>query len=1535
MNYFEIPYYQDYISKDFFNYLKKTSSPTLGIDRLTHTEDLGGLESKDSLIFLCQVYTKVKDHLNSTLEYRIKDRAFIDQRTKALYAYNQENNLDIKNKYYQTVLGQKDSEGRIVIGPHSENYMQAQGAKIAPLPEFLLGPHITLFGPPDNTKLCINAMNAYHRELPNEPQIIKEILKDNKLVPRWGADDEDSKTPLKKDLNEAGVNLTDCLNKKIQIPGNSKYQLASSHLAQPFKRFPGLALPCNFLFYNDSPLPLHLYDFCLHLFENWHNPEALVFYVPKLENEEEARYIKHMIEISESLIKDLHPEYKLGSVRLLIVLENPRAVFRTNEIINNLFPYFAGASLGWHDYLGSTARLFKEDGNYRIPVKADPDIVIKYIKASHELLADVVGTRGGIKIGGMYGTLPMSNDIESASFQVTMVGYIRDVITQMKRNLSGFWVAHPDFVRIGIAMVCAWEKYQNGNKKVLFDLIEALVPKKDFKNVIEFIEGNDIPSLERTDALYARALIAADIKESDFMKNNDPREIRYNVFQTLQYLADWLRGNGCVALPSHIGDVPVRVMDDLATCERSRWEVWHEIRHGRFSLEEFLKIAFEEMNFIRRDLSNETKIVQVKFDSETMKWYPIAFRLMIKLMCDKEPVEFAPELLLNFANARIRESENPLAEFEKIDHKLYSLDPYIERFIYFFERCGDLQFASKMASYPVCDLDAVKKEILSFTTEQIRNAASFHGDFGVAKKGLDELAIKEQENINENDLATQNELYTLCEDYREKFGFKFLMSAAGRSGSEILNELKKRYKNTSSEEVQNAKEALFEITKKRLLQDPPDQFIQNVEEIRKKFNIHSISLALQDKTDSIQQLCFNCTPQTYFQFASLSKSVASAMSIEYLKTLGIGLHDKVQDLLLKIKSEIKLCETYSDELNISHLMSHNALNMHYVNGFKLNETMPSAGEILKNAEKFGYEKIDILNPPGKIFKYSGGGFILLEYIINELSKKNTEEFSNDFLKKLNMKNFDFRYQAKSSNVYAKAYNDNGELYDQDFYQFPAFAAGATGTPNEMVKFLNELTHAYHNVRSEGPISHDTSVRMLNGKDQGSKDFMGCDMGIGIFTLEAGDNKFAVHQGANDGFRSLFVHCYEGPNIGLSFTGQLSGDNKAMLALAEICTEYLKVIKPEGVELSKFKADFDFQNISQEEIVNYGYKTLIFDAFMPTLPEETFRPNVLAPNAKHDLISKAKITKVSNQRFARAENLFSPLIPYFSPTLFGKQGKVMDSWETQRHNNKYDFLEFEFDSPQIINYFYISTKYHLGNQVKELSLKYFDGENWVTFIDHIKVKGHSHLKHKLPQAVTAQKFRLEVYPDGGITRLSLYTDVDNAMDFLASLEFKSHKDAIPMTAKPQQLIFQNNNCQQVKPNLASLDQGAIVTKASNEHYAPASQVLSPYIPLSMFDGFESARSHKNNHFEFIEIKLAALSQIDSVEIDFTYFINNNPEYISLSTKDGETILAKTEVKAYKGNIFFQKLTHPVKCQDLILKVYPDGGVNRLKLFGKKL
>ncbi len=470
--------YLNFMTEEELSFLLKNSTSAYGIKDLKLLGKSGGLETSESMEFLVDIFREVRPQLYRILRQRKKDRDFIDGRTKANAKYNKDLKTDFYSTNYKTVLNEKDSKGRIVIGPLQKNYMKGNGKEIAPIPDYLDGYHVTLFGPPDNEKMCINAMNAFHRKLKGEPKLIEDLLTHSKDTPKWGADNEDSKTPLYEDLKAAGINLSQAMDHELSFfdeKRNKKYELKNTKLSHAIKRFPGLALPSYFCFYQDEPIPLHLYDFTLHAFKNWNNPEAMVFYVPKLENEEEAAYIRNLMEITERKIQQIHSEYKMGTIKLMIVLENPRAVFRVNEIIDALFPYFVGASLGWHDYLASAARVFKNDPNYKIPVKADPDIVIKYIKASHDLLSDLVGARGGIKVGGMYGILPTEYDLESPSLQVTLYGYFRDVITQMKRNLNGFWVAHPDFVRIGMAIVEAWKLYASGKEEYLKNLIKDLL----------------------------------------------------------------------------------------------------------------------------------------------------------------------------------------------------------------------------------------------------------------------------------------------------------------------------------------------------------------------------------------------------------------------------------------------------------------------------------------------------------------------------------------------------------------------------------------------------------------------------------------------------------------------------------------------------------------------------------------------------------------------------------------------------------------------------------------------------------------------------------------------------------------------------------------------------------------------------------------------------------------------------------------------------------------------------------------------------
>lgn len=621
------------------------------------------IESDEALALVAEVYRACKTSLAGVLAQRVQDRAFLDAGTRALVEGNAA--LNYEDPRYATVIGARDPAGRVVMGP-----LPPEPVDPVVVPDFLKGEQVTLFGPPDTARMSINAMNALHRRRPDEPALVEELLQASGQVPRWGADDEDSKTPIMANFLRACQNLIGCFDGTLQHHDparNRSYRLAENGRALPIKRVPGLALPDGSHWVDQQPLPLHLLDLVLHVWHNRSRPEALVIYVPKLENEEEAAYLASLIRTTEAAVQARFPAYLLGSVRTMVVFENPRAIFRIRQIASALAPYFVGGSLGWHDFLASTARLFRFDPRYRIPVKADPNIVINNIRESHRILVRELGPLGALKLGGMYGVLFEDND--PASFAVSMVGFIRDVITQLRRGLDGFWVAHPDFVRIGLALVEAWRRQERQPGDGALDaLVRALVPDPvEQAPLLAFVRGEDAAGLHPEDPRYLRGVLAADLAMSPVIANHDPEEVRYNIFQALQYLADWLSGNGCVALPATLKNargerVGVRIMDDLATTERSRWELWAEVFHGRVTREVFEKILADEVDFLKRDQDVPGHRIHVRWRGEGARWYPIAVRLLRMLVLTDTPPEFVPELALVFTFPFVRQAEDPWEE---------------------------------------------------------------------------------------------------------------------------------------------------------------------------------------------------------------------------------------------------------------------------------------------------------------------------------------------------------------------------------------------------------------------------------------------------------------------------------------------------------------------------------------------------------------------------------------------------------------------------------------------------------------------------------------------------------------------------------------------------------------------------------------------------------------------------------------------------------------------------------------------------------
>ncbi len=1576
----EIPYYLDYLSPNLLSYLQRQARPVGGVPQLCEIGEGGGLESAESLAFVCELYDLLKDELCTVLSQRALDRQFIDQRTRACYALNQSLKIDFHDSQYATVISQEDRNGRIVVGPKNEFYCRrGDGVAIAPLPDFLQGSHVTLFGPPDDAKLSINAMNAFHRKLPNEPAIVEELLTAQSNVPKWGADDEDSKTPLRRSLIAAGQNLAECYTGALTFtdPQTGKsYAIERDRRALPIKRFPGLALPCLFFLYRDNPLPLHIYDFALHLFQCFQQPSALSFYVPKLETVEEAKYIHKMVAMAEQLLQKRHPTYQPGTVRLFIVLENPRAIFAVHEFMDALYPYFAGASLGWHDYLASTARLFKEDGNYRIPVKADPEIVIKHIQASHHLLAEVVGSRQGIKIGGMYGVLPVDTNLHSPSFQIAIKGFIKDVITQLKRDLSGFWVAHPDFVRIGLALVEGWRLYQSGNRDKLQKLVTALLAEKYHHEILEFIDRPDIVGLDLKNPLYPRSLIVADIKESNYISNHHPEEIRYNVFQSLQYLADWLSGNGCVALPAQIADVPVRIMDDLATAERSRWEVWHELHYQRFSIEDFLKIVHEELLFIRKDLSNSQKIVQVKWNERTAKWYPIALRIMIQLMTAEKPVEFATELLLPFTIEAVRAAEDPWAVVQSLDSSKYALLPYIERFHEYFAVCGSVRFARTMAELPVFDSEVAERLIRSFSLDEVIEAANFHGDIGQSPTTLDASAAREQSLVIKDSEAIKAKLRTLGAEYRQKFGVKFLISARDKSAPQILAELNRRLLGTAAEELENGRSALWEISQKRLQASAAESLKSKIETLRQKHGVTGamVSISKSGPSPSLfasprpQTLCFGAgqkgtpvTAATFFELASLSKTLASCFALEYFAKRKIPLGTSVNALLARTSSSFRLRgdtaehSALADQVSIAHLLSHCALNMHYVNGVPADQEMPNVHEFLDGNERYAYPPVRVIGKPGQFFQYSGGGFLVLEHLLESLEGKSIFALTAPFFAALGLKNLTFEQRTLPAVAYASGYLDDGSEVVAGRKMFPALAAGAMGTTEDFASFLHTLTRAYTSVLESGPISHETAVNMLYPRSTMSREFMAADIGLGVFIVEAGPNRLALHQGANDGFRGLFVHCFAGPDCGKGFVILCNAEFHGILFIAEVAQALLRELKISGVDMTQFRQVFEKKEIPQAEVVNQAYKNLIFASFLPDLPEAIVPGGARDPLADFNLAEGGTISHVSNQRFARAENLLSGYLPRFVPDSYGRQGKIMDSWETARHNHRpCDELIFRLKKPSAIRFVTISTQFHLGNHAEQVMIegRASGSTTFVPIVSKMSLLGHAQ-KHVLAlhSDTVFADIKVSLYPDGGLTRLGLYGDdlpVAEQPKFQLAEIAKSipFAEKIPHTVRPlaprydvtAEVIERNwaRFAKDAEVNLADAALGAKIVQTTNEHYGPAAQLISPFPPLDMFDGFESARSRTMNHREEVVVALAKPGRISRIEIDFSYFKNNNPRELSiigLGPSGEVTLVEKAPVKAFAGNTAAFWIHEEASFHRIKLIVYPDGGMNRLRVFGR--
>ena len=390
--------------------------------------------------------------------------------------------------------------------------------QVAPPPKDLLDRRVEITGPVDR-KMMINALNSG--------------------ASVFMADFEDATSPTWANLVNGQFNLRDAYRGTISLEqGGKRYDLADE-IATLVVRPRGWHLPEAHVLVDGEPMSASLFDAGLALFHNAR--EALdrgtgpYLYLPKLESHLEARLWNDVFTHAEQALGLEH-----GSIRATVLIETILAAFEMDEILYELRDHSAGLNAGRWDYVFSVTKKLKSDPAFVLPDRARVTMTAPFMRAYTELLVATCHRRGAHAIGGMSAFIPNRRNpevTERALAQVTA-----DKQREAGDGFDGTWVAHPDLVAVARAE---------------FDAVLG-----DRPNQLE----RQRPDVHMT----AADLLAVDKTEGEVT----PAGLRTNVEIGLRYLSSWLTGVGAAAIHD--------LMEDAATAEISRGQVWQWLHHGRF-----------------------------------------------------------------------------------------------------------------------------------------------------------------------------------------------------------------------------------------------------------------------------------------------------------------------------------------------------------------------------------------------------------------------------------------------------------------------------------------------------------------------------------------------------------------------------------------------------------------------------------------------------------------------------------------------------------------------------------------------------------------------------------------------------------------------------------------------------------------------------------------------------------------------------------------------------------------------------------------
>ncbi|TRW44193.1 malate synthase A [Georgenia yuyongxinii] len=354
----------------------------------------------------------------------------------------------------------------------------------------------------------------------------------------WLADLEDANTPHFANVVDGQVNLRDAIRRDITFTGptGKGYALHDGELATIVVRPRGWHLTEKHLRVDGQVMVGGLVDFGLYFF---HNAEELLrrgagpyFYLAKLENHVEARLWNDVFTFAEDYLG-----LERGTIRATVLIETITAAFEMEEILYELREHSAGLNAGRWDYIFSVIKNFRTRPEFVLPDRADVTMTVPFMRAYTELLVRTCHRRGAHAIGGMSAFIPSKDPERDA---VVFAKVREDKSREAAAGFDGSWVAHPGMV---------------GAVAEVFDATLGFMPHQIGRTRDDVRVG----AAELLDIAATPGAVTAE-------------GLRTNVAVALRYLEAWLEGRGAVGI--------FGLMEDAATAEISRSQVWQWIHHG-------------------------------------------------------------------------------------------------------------------------------------------------------------------------------------------------------------------------------------------------------------------------------------------------------------------------------------------------------------------------------------------------------------------------------------------------------------------------------------------------------------------------------------------------------------------------------------------------------------------------------------------------------------------------------------------------------------------------------------------------------------------------------------------------------------------------------------------------------------------------------------------------------------------------------------------------------------------------------------------